>query len=35
MSQNVTFKFDEYGKYLQFNCVIANDLPVVIEMDFK
>lgn len=27
------FKFNYYGKYLQLNCVIANDLPVQIKMD--
>lgn len=41
MLKNMTFKFNDYGKYLQLNakylqlnCVIANDLSVEIKMDF-
>lgn len=33
MSQSMTFKVNEYGKYLQLNSVIVNDLPVGIRMD--
>lgn len=33
MSQKMTFKFNDYGKHLQLNCAIANDLPVEIGMD--
>lgn len=33
MSQNMTFKFNDYGKYLPLNCIIVNDLPIEFRMD--